>query len=178
MNHAEEVRGVALPSRDETPVVMKPGEESFNLPAASSPPQRATILGLGATIGTVRGDQFDAIGGGQMGIEAIAVVGAIADQSRRELVEEGRLERGVDKGDFMRRSTGQVDGERKTMAVANRHDFAAFTAASRANGGAPFFAELKLASIKPSERSSLPRSRRSSASPCSTRSRMPVRCHA
>src|SRR5688572_29894668 len=50
-----------------------------------------------------------------------------------------------------------VDGERKTMAVAHRHDFAAFTAASRANGGAPFFAELKLASMNPSERSSLPR---------------------
>ena len=73
----------------------------------------------------------------------------------------------------MRRSTGHVDGERKTMAVANRHDFAALTAASRADGGAPFFAELKLASMKASLRSSLPRSRRSSASPWSTRSRTP-----
>jgi hypothetical protein len=38
------------------------------------------------------------------------------------------------------RSAGHVHGDRKTMAVADRHDFAAFTAASRANGGAPFFA--------------------------------------
>jgi hypothetical protein len=68
-----------------------------------------------------------------------------------------------------------VDGERKTMAVANRHDFAAFTAASRANGGAPFFAELKLASMKPSLRSSLPRSRRSSARHCRTSRSSPVR---
>jgi hypothetical protein len=31
----------------------------------------------------------------------------------------------------MRRSTGHVDGERKTWAVANRHDFAALTRPSR-----------------------------------------------
>jgi hypothetical protein len=68
-----------------------------------------------------------------------------------------------------------VDGERKTMAVANRHDFAAFTAASRPDGGAPFFAELKLASMNASERSSLPRSRRSSASRCNTSRSRPVR---
>ena len=78
----------------------------------------------------------------------------------------------------MRRSAGHVHGERKTMAVANRHDFAALTALCRADGGAPFFAELKLASMKASLRSSLPRSRRSSASPWSTRSSTPVRCQA
>ena len=48
----------------------------------------------------------------------------------------------------MRRSAGHVDGERKTMAVADRHDFAALTASSRADVVAPFFAELKLASMK------------------------------
>jgi hypothetical protein len=31
-----------------------------------------------------------------------------------------------------------VDGDRKTMAVADRHDFAALAASSRAHGGAPF----------------------------------------
>jgi hypothetical protein len=71
-----------------------------------------------------------------------------------------------------------VDGDRKTMAVANRHDFAALTAASRTDGGAHFFAELKLASMKASLRSSFPRSRRSSASRCKTRSNRPLRCHA
>ena len=50
------------------------------------------------------------------------------------------------------------------MAVADRHDFAAFTAASRTDGSAPFFAEPKVASMKASLRSILPRSRRSSAS--------------
>src|SRR3989449_10447977 len=44
----------------------------------------------------------------------------------------------------MRRSAGDVAGDRKTMAVCDRHDFTAFTSASRADSSAPFFAELKL----------------------------------
>jgi hypothetical protein len=76
----------------------------------------------------------------------------------------------------MRRSTGHVHGERKTMAVANRHDFAVLTASSRANGGAPFFAELKLASMNDSLRSNLPRSRKSAASFSRSRSSNLERC--
>src|SRR3989475_2678433 len=56
---------------------------------------------------------------------------------------------------FMRRSAGDVAGDRKTMAVCDRHDFTAFTSASRADSSAPFFAELKLASMKVSDKSSL-----------------------
>jgi hypothetical protein len=37
------------------------------------------------------------------------------------------------------------------MAVCDRHDFTAFSAASRADSSAPFFAELKLASMKVSD---------------------------
>jgi hypothetical protein len=77
----------------------------------------------------------------------------------------------------MRRSAGHVHGERKTMAVADRHDFAAFAAASRADSRAPFFAELKLASMNDSLKSSFPRSRKSSASLCSNRVSNPERCH-
>ena len=76
--------------------------------------------------------------------------------------------RGFDELCFMRRSAGHVHGERKTMAVADRHDFAAFAAASRADSRAPFFAELKLASMNDSLKSSFPRSRKSSASFCSS----------
>jgi hypothetical protein len=49
------------------------------------------------------------------------------------------------------------------MAVCDRQDCTAFSAASRQQQR-PFFAELKLASMKVSDRSSLPRFRRSSAS--------------
>jgi NAD(P)-dependent dehydrogenase (short-subunit alcohol dehydrogenase family) len=79
---------------------------------------------------------------------------ALADAYRFEfgidsvLVEPGiesLVESGFDEFRFMWRSAGHKHGERKTMTVADGHDFAAFTASSRADGGAPFFAELKLA---------------------------------
>jgi hypothetical protein len=38
----------------------------------------------------------------------------------------------------MRRSAGDAAGDRKTMAVCDRHDFTAFSAASRADSSAPF----------------------------------------
>jgi hypothetical protein len=76
----------------------------------------------------------------------------------------------------MRRSAGHVHGERKTMAVCDCHDFAAFAAFCRADTRAPFFAPLKLASMKDSLRSSFPRSRKSSASFCSKRVSSPLRC--
>jgi hypothetical protein len=49
------------------------------------------------------------------------------------------------------------------MAVADRHDFAAFAAAIRSDSRAPFFAELKLASMKDSPKASFPRSRSNKA---------------
>src|SRR4030095_666797 len=127
-------------------------------------------------MGPVGRDQFDVVGLCEVLIETVAVVGAIADQSGRERFNEAGRERSVDESDFMRRSAGHVDGERKTMAVANRHDFAALTASSRADGGAPFFAELKLASMNVSRRWSFPRARRSWASRWSRRSSRPLRC--
>jgi len=42
------------------------------------------------------------------------------------------------------------------MATADRHDFAAFAAASRADSRAPFFAELKLAPMNDSLEIQLP----------------------
>jgi len=177
VNHPEKVIRVALPARDDAPEVVVPGEEPLDLPTPPSPAQRPTVLRACPTMRKMWSDQFDVVGGGEMLVEAIAIVGFVADQTLRELFEETRGERGVDEGDFMRRSAGHVDGDRKTMAVANRHDFAALTAASRADGGAPFFAELKLASMKASLRSSFPRSRRSSASRWRMRSSRPLRCH-
>ena len=168
---------MTLPACDDAAEVVEPGEEPFNLPPSAFAPKRPAILRLRFPMGTVGRDQFDGVGLREMLVESVTVVGAIADQSGREGFDPARRERGVNEPDFMRRSAGHVDGERKTMAVANRHDFAALTASSRADGGAPFFAELKLASMNASLRSSFPRSRKSSASRCSRRSSRPLRCH-
>ena len=110
-------------------------------------------------------------------VQRIAVVSAVADHSLGSFSEEASLERGFDEFGFIRRSAGHVHGERKTMAVCDCHDFAAFAAFCRADTSAPFFAELKLASMKDSLRSSFPRSRKSSASFCSNRVSSPERCH-
>jgi len=63
------------------------------------------------------------------------------------------------------------------MAVCNRPNFTALSAPSGADGSAPFFAELKLVSMKVSDRSSLPHARRSSANACNSRASVPSRCH-
>jgi hypothetical protein len=68
----------------------------------------------------------------------------------------------------MRRSTGNANGDRKTMAVGHRHDFGPFATPSGTDGSAPFLAPLKAASMKASDTSSPPRSRRSWASTCKT----------
>ena len=153
-----------FPASDDAAVIMEPGEEPFNLPSAPKAAQRAAILrGMPRATDSMGGDQLDAVALREQRIERIAIVGPIPNQARRERRGEALGEGGFDEGGFIRRSAGQVDGDRKTMAVADRHDFAAFTASSRAHGGAPFFAELKLASMNVSLRSNLPRSRRSSA---------------
>jgi hypothetical protein len=153
-----------------------PGHADF--PATSVASQDATVLGDGsAAVAAMRRDQFHVEMLAHALIQRIAVVGFIADQSLGRFVEESALERGFDEGGFIRRSADHVHGDRKTMAVCDCHDFAAFAAFCRADTRAPFFAELKLASMKDSLRSSFPRSRKSSASFCSNRVSSPERCH-
>ncbi len=178
VNHPEEIIWVAFPADYDAAIVMQPREQAFDFPSTAIAPQRAAILGQSSGArGSVWCDHLDAVVVHQPLIEAIAVVGAVTDQPFGEVGEESVFEGGFDEFCFMRRSAGHVHGERKTMAVADRHDFAAFAAASRADSRAPFFAELKLASMNDSLRSSFPRSRKSSASFCSSSVSSPERCH-
>ena len=64
----------------------------------------------------------------------------------------------------MRRSRRYVNGDRKARAVCNCHDFAAFAPLGLAHGLPPFFADTNVPSMKHSDKSSLPRSFKSSAS--------------
>jgi len=178
LNHPEEVLWVILPANDDATIIMEPSEQALNFPATTIAAQHAAVLGDGsAAVPAMRGDQFHMEMFAYPLIQPIAVVGFIADQPLRCLAEESPLQRGFDERGFMRRSTDHVHGDRKTMAVCDCHDFAAFAAFCRADTRAPFFAELKLASMKASLRSSFPRSRRSSASVCSRLSNRPERCH-
>ena len=178
LNHPEEILWVIFPANDDATKIMKPGEQALDFPATPVTTQDAAVLRRGfASGGTVRSNQLHTEALANLHVQRIAVVSAVADHALGSFGKEALFERGFDELCFMRRSAGHVHGERKTMAVADRHDFAAFAAASRADSRAPFFAELKLASMKDSLRSSLPRSRKSSASFFSSRVSSPERCH-
>src|SRR5216683_7722096 len=177
LEHAEEVGLVIFPAADQSAEVVEPSKEALDFPAAAVTAQFAAVLSVfPATVVLVGRDEPDAVFLPQALVQRIAVVGTVANHSFWFGSCETLLDGGFDELRFMRRSAGDAAGDRKTMAVCDRHDFAAFAAASRADSSAPFFAELKLASMKVSDRSILPRSRKSSASFCSTRISNPERC--
>ncbi len=84
---AEEVFDVVLPGGDEAAEVVQPGEQPLDAPAAAVSAKLAPILCL-AALAPVRGDHFDAVGLGQLPVEPVRVVGLVANQPRREFVEE------------------------------------------------------------------------------------------
>ena len=179
LHHPEEIFWVVLPASDDATIIMEPSKKTLDFPAATVAAQRATILRDGfAAVPAVRRDQFHAQMFADPLIQRIAVVGFVADQSLRCFAQESSLERGFDKSGFIRRSADHVQGDRKTTAAsAIAMILLPLAAFCRANTRAPFFAELKLASMKASRRSSLPRSRKSSADFCSRRVSSPERCH-
>src|SRR5271169_3287157 len=178
LHHPQEILWVVFPANDDATKVMKPRKQALDFPTTPVTTQHAAVLRRSfAALGFVRSNQLHAEAFANLRIQRIAIVGAVADQAFGSFRKEAALDGGSDEFCFMRRSAGHVYGERKTMAVADRHDFAAFAAASRADSRAPFFAELKVASMNDSLRSSFPRSRKSSASFCSNRVSNPERCH-
>jgi len=178
LKHGEKVGLVIFPAAHKSAEVVEPSEETLDFPAAAVAAQFAAVLSvLPTAIVLVGRDQPDTMFLPKAVIERITVVGAVADHSFWFGSRETLLDGGFDEFRFMRRSAGDAAGDRKTMAVCDRHDFTAFSSASRADSSAPFFAELKLASMNVSDRSSLPRARRSSASACKTRVNVPSRCH-
>ncbi len=177
LNHPEEILWVVFPANDDATKVMKPREQTLDLPATTVTARAATVLSCrGHAHKFVRRDELHTVTFLDALVQRIAVVSAVTNHSLGSFPEEALLERRFNEFCFMRRSAGHVHGERKTMAVCDCHDFAAFAALCRADTRAPFFAPLKLASMKDSLRSSFPRSRKSSASFCSKRDSIPLRC--
>jgi hypothetical protein len=125
-------------SNDESPEVLKPREEAFGLSSLLVATQGTAVLGdgLGPTA-SVRRYHLDASLSGKRGVERIAVVGFVADQMSGKFVRKRRVQCGLDKGHFMRASTGCVDGERKTASVCKAHDFGSFAPFGLAHTIAP-----------------------------------------
>jgi hypothetical protein len=146
LHHSKEILWVVFPANDDAPKIMKPREQTLDFPAAPVTTQYAAVLRWGiASSAFVGSHQLHAEALANLHIQSVTVVRTVADQALGSFRKEASLKRGFDEPCFMRRSARHVHGDRKTMAVADRHDFAAFAAASRADSRAPFFAELKLA---------------------------------
>src|ERR1051325_9317903 len=157
--------------------VLKPGEQPLDLPAALVAPQLPSVLRPRLLpVRLVRRDQLDA-SFSQLLVQRAGVVSLVADQSFGSLSGKNLSESLSDKGDFMRRSRRRVDGERKTRAVCHRHELRTFAPLGLSHPEAPFFATMKVASMKHSDKSSSPRVRRSSANASSTFRRVPSRTH-
>ena len=157
---------------DDTPEVLQPGEQPFNLPSTSVAPQRPPILSLGPFL-PVRGNHFNTPVRFQLGVELVAVVGLISDEPFWKLIGKAPVQSRLDKRHFMRRRACHVKGERKTSSVCHCHDLGALAALCFTNGTTPFFAGANVPSMNASRRSSLPRSRKSSASASRMASKTP-----
>src|SRR5208283_3584268 len=87
MHEAEEVLDMVLPSGDQAPEGVHPGQESFHLPTSAVAAQLTAILRL-TSAPAVGSDQFDAVFSGELFVEPVRVVGFVADEPGREFVKE------------------------------------------------------------------------------------------
>lgn len=157
--------------------VLQPGKQPLDLPAISITSQSSSILSARLlAVGLMRSDQFNPLVA-QSVIQRITVVGTISDQSFRALLGKATLERSFNQTDFMRRSTFNGYGDRKTSAICHCHELCTLAPLGLSHPAAPFFAMTKLPSMKHSVKSSLPRSLTSLTSARSTCSNTPARTH-
>jgi hypothetical protein len=165
-------------TRHQATEILEPSEQALDSPAMSVSPQLATILSLGLpSVRFVGRDHFNPTFSFKPFIQLIAVVGLVANQLRRRLIDNQIIQRGLDQRYFMRRSTANPNAERKTMAVCDCHELATLSTLCFANTEAPFFALLKVPSIYASRTSSPPRSFKSAASAHNAASKVPSVTH-
>jgi hypothetical protein len=176
MHEAEEVFDVVFPSSYEAAEVMQPCEQPLHSPASAVTTQLAAILAF-APVAPVGRDQLDSVLLGELGIERVRVVGFVADEPGRELVEETAGQNVFNKLALGRRSAVDRYGERKTVSSGDSDDLRALATTGGAEREAPFLALAKVASTNASSRFSFPRSCRCRASTFSAASSLPLRIH-
>jgi hypothetical protein len=157
--------------------LLQPREQPFNLPSSPVTAQWSAILRSSfLSVRLVRGNHLDALLS-QLRVQWVRVISLIAYESCRPFGNKTLKESFSDKGDFMRRSRFRVDREWKTSSVCHCHELRAFTALGLTNSPPPFFATMNVPSMKHSDKSISPRSRRSSAKASSTLRNVPSRDH-
>ena len=176
-DHAEEVLDVVFPADHEPTKVMQPGEESFPSPASAIATQWTPVLRGRSPLSAMGCDHLNPVAFGQIVVQSVTVIGLVADQSCREGVEEAVPGDPFNELAFVRRSTFDTNGERKTVIIGESDDFRPFAAFGGPTARPPFFAPVKEASMKASSWSNFPRACNSSASTHKMRSSLPARTH-
>jgi hypothetical protein len=88
VNEAEKIVDVVFPPNDKSSEVVHPGEEPFHLPSSAIATQLSPVLGEAFASAPVGRDQLDAVVFCELGVERVRVVGFVADEPGRELVEK------------------------------------------------------------------------------------------
>jgi len=157
--------------------VLQPRKQAFDLPASFVAAQFSAVLRSSfLSICFMRRDQLG-FKCGKLFVQWIRIISFVADQFSRSLIGKARTESLFDKSDFMRRSKFRVDGERKTSAVCHCHELRTFAPLGLSHSEAPFFATMKVPSIKHSDKSKPPRECKSSAKVSRTRRSVPSLLH-
>ncbi len=164
-------------SHNNSPKILQPSKQPLNLPPTFVTSQNSAVLRFCLfSIGFMRRDKLNAKFF-QLPVQRVRVIGFVADYLWRSLVGKSFRNSPLDKFNLVRRSRLCVDGERKTSAVCHCHEFRAFAPLGLSHFAAPFLAETKVPSIKHSDKSNLPRVRKSSAKVSNTRFKVPSLTH-
>src|SRR5579859_1005270 len=170
LNQPHVVLDVVFVTHNQSAEVVEPGKQSLHFPTSSESTERPTVLRFvvrPASLSVWR-DHLDTKPLQDLRVEPITVVSFVTDQLFRNIGDEALLQGLGDQLYFSRASTLCAYGERKTVAVRNRHEFAALPTLSFSHAEPPFFAGTKVPSMKHSRRSNPPRSLRSWATAKST----------
>jgi hypothetical protein len=157
LEECEEVFGVVFPAGDEAAEVVQPGEKAFHFPAFAIATHSSLVIpSRSLSACSVRGKK-DYFLFQELLPEPVTVVSLVGDQAIGLFLKKALLQGRIDQSHFRGRSSLCVDGDRKTMSVSNRHDFAALAPLGFTNASAPFLAAEKLPSMKHSDMSKPPR---------------------
>lgn len=162
---------------NQSPVVLQPSKQPLHFPPSPVAPQSTSILcGSFCSIVSMRSYHLDSLFC-QLFIQRIAVIRLISYEMLRSLIGKTLIESFSDKRHFMRASRRRVDGDRNTRAICHCHELRTFAPLGLSHTSTPFFATIKVPSMKHSLNSSSPRVRKSSAKASSTLFRTPSLTH-
>jgi len=99
---------------NQPPEVLKPGEKSFNFPAAFTPPQLSSVLSLWfLPVAAMRGGHLNAMLFQNIFIKIIAVIRFVTDKFLRHSGDKKAVKCHFGQLHLMGRSTCKANGDRK-----------------------------------------------------------------